>query len=211
MSETILAFDLETLRLASEVEVEFASELGGASPWARPDLFGFAAGCVVDVDTGEATHYAPGEAFGMLEALRNTETTVSYNGEAFDLNVLSAYGDTGPIREGHIDICTAVREVLEALPEARAPEVGRLHSGGLDGLAKANGLDGKTGSGIDAPALYREGRIEELLGYCEADTRLVADLYRMARERGSLQIEPYYRGRDREPIYLPLTTIPLTL
>ena len=205
---TTLAFDIETLRLASEVEEEFATDLAVASPWTRPDLFGFAGGVTVDIDTDEATRHAPGEATGMLRALRNAETTVSYNGAAFDLGVLSAYGDIEPLRERHIDICAAVRETLEALPEAQ--DVDRIRSGGLDGLAKANGLSGKVGEGTDAPALYRAGRIEELLDYCETDVRPVSDLYRLAQQRGSLQVDTYYRDANRERIYLPRTTIPLS-
>ena len=206
---TTLAFDLETRRLASEVEEEYVDELAGESSWKRPDLFGFAVGCLVDAESGGATHFGPGEAAEMLEALRNAKTTVGYNSSQFDLSVLSAYGDVGPIRDRHVDICAAVREALEALPEAKG--VDRLRSGGLDGLAKANGLEGKTGAGTDAPGLYRAGRIDELLSYCEVDTRLVSDLYRIARDRGGLRVDPYYRNADRNCVYLDRTTIPLTL
>lgn len=165
----------------------------------------------VDIETGDALRYGPGEASGILEVLRAADTTVGYNSSSFDLGVLSAYGDVEPIQERHIDICAIVRETLEALPEAQAPGVGRLRQGGLNGLAKANGLKGKTGEGTDAPALYREGRIQKLFDYCEPDVRLVADLYRMARGRGFLHVDPYHHDAERRRIYLPRTTIPLSL
>lgn len=98
--------------------------------------------------------------------------------------------------------------MLDALPAAEGK---RLRQGGLDGLCRANGLAGKTSSGVDAPALYRAGRIEELLTYCEADTRLVAGLYRLARERGSLRVDPYHHDGSRDRIYLPGTALPVFL
>lgn len=205
----ILAFDVETKRLAEEVATEYASELDGSSPWERPDLFGFAVGVAVDVDTGEARRYGPGEAFDMLEALRNAERTVGYNSASFDLGVLAADGDVEAIRSRHVDLCSLVRDALAKLPEAQ--RVDRLRQGGLDGLAKANGLLGKTGSGADAPTLFREGRVDELLHYCEVDVRLVCDLYRMARDSGALRVDAYHRDDNRSRIYLPRATIPITL
>lgn len=207
---TIYVMDVETRLLASEVEQEYAETLAGASPWKRPDLFGFACGVIVDADTGEALRYGPEEAREMIAALREAEVTVGYNSAAFDLPVLGAYGDVEPLRNKHVDLCAAVREGLEPLAEAAG--IGkRLRQGGLNGLAQANGLAGKTAAGVDAPALYREGRIEELLRYCEADVRLTAALYRTAHRYSSLQVDPYHHNQNRERVYLPRTTLPLTL
>lgn len=207
---TVYAFDLETQRLSGEVEQEYAAELDGESAWSRPDLFGFACGVVVNVDTDEARRYETGEAAGMLAALRETERVASYNGEAFDFGVLAAYGSVEDIRRHHLDLCAAVREQLDILAAERQTEH-RLRQGGLDGLARANGLAGKTGDGAQAVALYREGRMEELLGYCEADARLTADLYRIARQHGSLQVDAYHRDENRNRVYLPRTTLTLSI
>lgn len=207
---TTYVMDVETRKLSSEVAEQYAGELAGASAWSRPDLFGFACGVLVDADTGEARRYGPEEAPEMIAALWEAETTVGYNSAAFDLSVLSAYGDVEPLRSEHIDLCKLVWDALDAL----ANEAGmhkRLRQGGLDGLCRANGLAGKTGAGVDAPTLYHAGRIEELLRYCEADVRLTAALYRTARERGSLQVDPYHHDADRQRVYLPRTTLPLTL
>lgn len=203
---TVLAFDTETQKLASEVEEDYAYELDGESAWSRPDLFGFAAGVIVDVDINEALRYGPEQAREMIAALQEAETTVGYNSSAFDLSVLAAYGDVEPLRERHVDLCNLVREQLAVLAEEHQTEH-RLRQGGLDGLCRANGLAGKTASGVDAPTLYREGRIEELLRYCEADVRLTAALYRTARKHGGLQVDPYHHDADRQRVYLPRTTL----
>lgn len=206
----ILAFDLETQWLAGEVEEQYAAELGGASPWERPDLFGFACGVIVDAETGKAWRYGTGEAAVMLEKLREAETTVGYNSAAFDLGVLSAYGDVGTLWERHVDLYSVVRDKLDVL--ASEKQTGqRLRQGGLNGLAKSNGLAGKEGDGVRAVELYRDGKLTDLLSYCEADARLTADLHRIARERGNLQVDAYHRDAERNRIYLPRITLPIFL
>ena len=189
--KTVFAFDVETKRLASEVEKEFAAELCGASPWARPDLFGFGVGCILDVASGVPVRLYPGEesAEFMVRLLEGADEIVSYNGEAFDLGVLSAYRSVEGLRERHVDLNLLVREALEALPIETGGE--RIRQSGLDVLSRANGLKGKTGEGVHAPALLQEEKVEEVLNYCEDDVRLVAGLYRIASERGKLFVDGY--------------------
>lgn len=193
---TTYALDVETRKLAGEVEAEFAEMLAGESPWSRPELFGFACGVIVEVGSGEALQFGPDQAPQMIAALDSADTTVGYNSAAFDLGVLSAYGDLEPLRGCHVDLCAAVWSSLEELASEEGIE-SRLRQGGLDKLARANGLGGKTGAGTDAPAMFRAGKIEELLTYCEADVRLTAELYRRACEHGSLVVEPTYRDSDK--------------
>lgn len=207
---TTYIFDLETRLLASEVEQQYPAELGGDKGFSRPDLFGFAAGVVVDLDSGEAYRYGPDQAGEMIEALSSAELTVGYNSLAFDLQVLSGYGDVETLRGRHVDLCAAVWSALEELAAAEGIQ-GRLRQGGLDAVCKANGLGGKTGAGADAPAMFREGRIEELLDYCEADTRLTAALYSRARDTGALTIEPYYRDSQKNRVELGPRSLALEL
>ena len=197
MNEKTLAFDLETLRLAREVEEEYASELTGKSPWTRPDLFGFGCGVIVDLATNVSYRYR--EAAPMIEYLSEAGRVVSYNGESFDLKVLEAYGDVSEIRAKHVDINALVMAALDEHPLAQKPNVDRIRQGGLDGLAKANGLGGKTAgvSGLAVPGMLREGKAEEVLNYCEVDTRLVAELYRIARQRGALHVDAFTKVDGR--------------
>lgn len=193
----VLAFDIESLLLAREVAERHAGELSGASPWSRPDLFGFGVGTVEDLQTGVVYRYKEGGASAMVGHLEEASITVGYNTSAFDLGVLGAYADVSKVRERHVDVGVLVRDALDALPIDRQG-AGRIRQGGLDGLARANGLSGKTGHATDVPALLRAGREEEVLAYCAADTRLVADLYRLARERGALRVDGYLkRGSER--------------
>ncbi len=211
----ILAFDIETRRTAAQVASEYAWRLRGKSPWRRGDLFGFAVGVAVDIETGVVWRFGedmhpPEEAFGMAGSLAySADMVVSYNGKAFDLEVLKGElketaraENSDPlkaIRRKHVDLYVVVREALDAL----SPDE-RLGSGGLDALCRANGLlTGKTGEGADAPALYAAGRIGELLDYCESDARATAFLYRIACRTGKLRVEPYRREPEGgEKVYL---------
>lgn len=203
----VLVFDVETQLLASEVAEKYAVELNGESPWSRPDLFGFAVGVVEDVSTGVVYRYGPESAKAMIEHLREADVTAGYNSEAFDLGVLSAYGDVSGIKGKHVDLNVRIRDALAALTIDRRG-MGRLRQGGLDGLCKANGIVGKTGSGIDAPTLFREGRIEELLNYCAADVRATTELYRLVRDTGKLRVEPFLR-RGKKRVELGAIELPV--
>ncbi|MEK9154582.1 MAG: ribonuclease H-like domain-containing protein [Patescibacteria group bacterium] len=59
---------------------------------------------------------------------------------------------------------------------------------GLDLLAKTNLGSGKNGQSLEAPILYREGKIEELKNYCLNDVKITKELYDLAKEQGYLLI-----------------------
>lgn len=203
----VYAFDLETRLLADEVEERYAETLAGASAWNRPNLFGFAVGVTVDVDSGEARYYGPAQAEEMIAALRQADATCGFNSAGFDLRVLAGYGDVSGIYPRHIDLRAEIKAALRASPEAIASGH-KLYAGSLGAICLANDLEGKTGSGVDAPALFREGRTLELLAYCEADTRLTAALYHLLGE-DRLCVEPtYYIDGERRQLR---QRIPLSL
>lgn len=102
-----------------------------------------------------------------------------------------------------------VMRALDVLP-IDCQGAGRIRQGGLDGLARANGLAGKTGQATAVPSLLAAGRIEEVLDYCEADTRIVADLYRLVLERRVLFVDGYLkRGEERTELGRLEVAIPL--
>jgi len=56
----------------------------------------------------------------------------------------------------------------------------------LDNLAHATLGEGKSGDGLKAIRLYKEGKIEELRAYCLDDVRITRDLYDFGRQHGKL-------------------------
>jgi len=80
---------------------------------------------------------------------------------------------------------------LFALPRLDILEEIELSSGiriSLNILAKANLGIGKTGHGLEAITLYKEGRLQELRDYCLMDVRLTKELYDLVKRQGYLII-----------------------
>ena len=58
---------------------------------------------------------------------------------------------------------------------------------GLDSLAQANGLGGKTGHGAKAPILWQQGKKQEVIDYCLNDVKLTKGLFDLIRETSVLK------------------------
>lgn len=59
----------------------------------------------------------------------------------------------------------------------------------LNDLAKATLGVQKSGHGLEAIRLYKEGRLDELKKYCLDDVRITKDLYEYGRDHGKVMIE----------------------
>lgn len=88
----------------------------------------------------------------------------AFNGVRFDLPFLARRWGLDAGRVGGW-----VRKLVDPF-EASKLALGRTFS--LDRLLAANGLSGKTGSGLQAVYMAREGRWDELAEYCMHDTRV---------------------------------------
>jgi len=94
-----------------------------------------------------------------------------------------------PVLKGHFPHNFSRLKVIDILEEV---ERQRGHKIGLGQLAQANIGAGKTGSGLEAIELYREGKIEELKNYCLNDVKITKDLYELAKNQGHLIIPSHY-------------------
>jgi len=79
--------------------------------------------------------------------------------------------------------------ILDILEEV---ELQRGHRISLDSLAQVNIGAGKTGHGLEAIDMYREGRIDELKKYCLNDVKITKDLYEHGMKEGRLIIPSKY-------------------
>jgi len=94
-----------------------------------------------------------------------------------------------PVLKAHIHQDFSTIRILDILEEVEAQ---RGHRIGLDDLAQANIGTGKTGHGLEAIDMYREGRIEELKQYCLNDVKITRDLYEHGIKNGKLIIPSRY-------------------
>ena len=113
------------------------------------------------------------ECFKEFETLANDRLLAGFNSIAFDDAVCAA--------SAGLNVTTQYDLLRECwIADGLAPEFeGESHGGyGLDALAKANGLYGKTGHGAMAPVDWQQGRYGSVIDYCLEDVRLTAHLIR---------------------------------
>jgi hypothetical protein len=153
----LLAFDIETTGVLAGVDrVTCACAYDPSAGIERTFFFKSPLGCETEEDL------AGREAFmGLLDA---APRLCAFNGVRFDAAFLAKCWGVGGARVGGW-----VRKLVDPF-EASKLALGRTFS--LGRLLGCNGLQGKTGSGLEAVAMAREGRWEELGEYCMHDTRM---------------------------------------
>lgn len=162
--KNVLVFDLETQKLAAEV--------GG---FENADELGLSLGVTQHFATKKFRTYREDEAAALVEHLCEAHCVVGYNLHGFDYKVLGAY----------------TRRVLGKLPTVDIADQIYNHLGfgvKFDSVCKENLGDGKSGDGIDAVALYRAGRVQDLERYAKKDVELTRKLYALALKQGSLKV-----------------------
>ncbi len=132
-------------------------------------------------------HWAEDQVPELIRYLGNFDRVISFNGDRFDAVVLSAYGD----------VRTLVARSMDLLTDLKAKLGHRLT---LDSLAKASLKVGKTADGLQALRWWKEGKIDEIARYCQADVQVLVDLVRFARANGYVLYEDKFTGVRRIPV-----------
>ncbi len=109
------------------------------------------------------------------EILSSAGMIIGFSISRFDLPVLKKHFDFDLFSIPRIDLLDEIEYLL-----------GRRV--GLDMLAKTNLGVGKNGLSLEAPNLYRDGKMEELKNYCLNDVKITKDLYELARRQGYLTV-----------------------
>ena len=161
----IVFLDLETRRSAAEV--------GG---WERADAMGVSVGVVWDSKERKYRNFREENVQGLVTALGRADLVVGFNIIGFDYRVLSAYGEFARFSAPTLDILADLKE-----------KAGIRIS--LDSLARSTLGKGKTGDGLQALALFREGRWDELERYCRQDVALVRELFEFGLKYGYVLLE----------------------
>lgn len=157
--------DVETLHLSHEVE-------GG---WERIQDFGLAVAVTWDAVHGYREWYEA-DAQELVRELKAIPKLITFNGERFDLVVLSAYADVKSLYKNSLDLFADLTRILG-------------HRVGLNMLARDTLGIQKTGSGLDAVRWWREGQRGKVVAYCRHDVQLLRDLVAFARAKGFVVLE----------------------
>ncbi len=167
LKRDIIFFDLETQKLAHEV--------GG---WKNIRKMLLSLAVTYSEKDGFRT-YLEDNVSELIQRLKEADLIVGYNQLRFDYEVLTAY--TGENLRG--------RSNLDILKKVEASLGFRLK---LDHLAEHTLGRHKSGSGMEAPEWFRQGKIELLEHYCKDDVIITRDLYYFGEQKGYL----IYRARD---------------
>jgi DEAD/DEAH box helicase domain-containing protein len=163
----VLVFDLETQRTFDDV--------GGRQNVRK---LGLAAAVTHSSADGQFRHYTEETVAELIAALCAADLVVGFNVLNFDYEVLRAYTD----------------KVLGTLPTVDMLDQIYKRLGfrvSLENVASATLGASKSGDGLQAVRWYREGRIQEILDYCQRDVDLTRRLYEFGKKN------KYVNYRDR--------------
>jgi DEAD/DEAH box helicase domain-containing protein len=163
----IVYFDVETQRTFDEV--------GGRHNIRK---LGLSAAVTYSTADGAFHHYTEEAVDDLIAELKAADRVVGFNVLGFDYEVLRAY-TTDPLD----DIPTV--DMLDHIYKRLGFRVS------LDNLASTTLRAAKSADGLQAVRWYKEGRIQEILEYCQQDVEVTRQLYNYGRKH------KHVRFRDR--------------
>jgi len=169
----VVIFDLETQRTFQEV--------GGRRNLHR---LGLAAAVTYSLRDGQFHHYLEQQAADLVAELKAADLVVGYNVIGFDYAVLQPYTQ---VRLRQLPTLDMMLELERALGF-------RL---GLDSVASATLGTRKSADGLQAVRWYRQGKLDQVLAYCQQDVEVTRQLYEFGRDNGWVAYWDRRRGVKR--------------
>jgi DEAD/DEAH box helicase domain-containing protein len=166
-----LVFDLETQNIFEDT---------GSSDPASLDVS--VVSCY-DSGTDTYTTVTIDELHRLWPLFEQADALVGYNSNHFDIPLLNKYypGDLTHIKS--IDLLEAIKASLGR----------RLR---LDSVAQATIGAKKSADGLQAVRWWREGKVKEIMKYCEQDVKVTKRIFEYALEHGHVLFKDGYRKRE---------------
>ena len=140
----------------------------------------------VTFDTRDALfhHYYESDAEQLALDLSTADLVVGYNSYGFDYPVLQRYTQKVVLAElPSVDMMLELQKRLGF----------RLK---LDTIASATLKVGKSADGLQAVEWWREGKVDEIMSYCEQDVAVTRDVYLFGKQNRYVQyFDRHYRLR----------------
>lgn len=121
--------------------------------------------------------------FRLGEMLSEADQVIGFNIKNFDFQVLQPYLHFDLSAIPTLDILEEVEKIIK-------------HRVKLDNLAQMTLGTAKSGDGLEALKMFRQGRMEELKKYCLNDVRITRDLYEYVRKYGKLLYKDYFETKE---------------
>jgi len=161
-----------------------AAEVGG---WERCHAMGVSLAVLIETSPEGVTVYREADLTRLCQRLTELDLVVGFNLKRFDYRVLQPY----------TDISLATLPTLDILEEIHLFLGHRLS---LGHLAEATLGESKTGNGLLALELYKNGKWQELESYCHQDVLLTKRLFEYGAHRGYLLYQHRRGGLVRVPV-----------
>lgn len=163
-----IVFDVETK--------ETFNEIGGNNP-AKLSISLLGA---YSYDRQEYRSFLEEELSDFWRWLENAELLVGFNSDHFDIPIIEKYWRQ--IRDIHsLDL---MKEIVD--------QTGFRVK--LNSVAEATLGEKKSGDGLEAIKLFRDGRIDDLKKYCLDDVRITRDIYEFGKQEGKVLITDFRQG-----------------
>lgn len=156
----IIVFDIETKESFDDIGGYFPEKL-------TPSLVG-----IYSFNNDELRSFTE-EEFGQLwPYFDNADLIIGFNSDGFDIPILAK--SYAPLRDiQSLDLLTEIKNSAG-------------HRVKLDSVAEATLGTKKTADGLEAIAMFRDGRIDELRAYCLSDVAITRDVYLYGKEHGHI-------------------------
>ncbi len=166
-----VVFDLETQNIFQEV--------GSSDP---TDL-DISVATAYDSETDTYTTVTVDDIHKLWPIIEKADALVGYNSNHFDIPLLNKYypGDLTTIKS--IDLLEDIKLALGR----------RLR---LDSVAQATVGAKKSADGLQAVRWWREGKIKEIMKYCEQDVKVTKQVFEYARKNGHVKFKDGARNRE---------------
>lgn len=128
---------------------------------------------IYDSENDSYTAFLQSDFQKLWLVFEHADLLITFNGEHFDVPLLNKYypGDLTKIK--HVDLLKEMQK-----------SAGRRMK--LDQIAEGTLGIRKSGNGIEALRLWKEGKVEEVKKYCLDDVRITKELYEYALANGKL-------------------------
>lgn len=162
-----------------ETQKDFA-EVGGRN---RNHLLKVSVAGIYSYINDEFQIFEERELHKLGEVLNAVDQVIGFNILQFDYAVLQPYMNFKLETIPTLDILVEIEKVLG-------------HRIGLQSVASATLNANKTGTGINAIRLWKNGQLEELRQYCLNDVKLTKEIYDFGQKNGKLLYQDFFESRE---------------
>jgi DEAD/DEAH box helicase domain-containing protein len=167
-----IVFDLETQKSFEEV--------GG---FGKNHLLKVSVACAYSYKLDKYFCFTESELGKLGEMFQEADQIIGFNIINFDFQVLKPYFNFDVTKLPCLDILKEVEIIIG-------------HRVKLDNLAQMTLGVGKSGDGLEALRLYKQGRIDDIKKYCTQDVKITKDLYDYVRQYNKLLYKDYFESRE---------------